>query len=149
MKRRRPRRRSGWSALSTAARVALVAFATLVLVVGAAFTAANIVPPTNVDDQTLPDRPVVPSPPSECSGITTTNTISGSGVIVGTDGNDWIIGSDAIDTIDGLGGNDCIEGKGGDDIIDGGVNLDLTPGSDVCLGGAGTDTFASCETEIQ
>lgn len=126
----------------------VVGFGVLVLVLGAAFTAANVVPPSGADDTTVPvDKSQLA--PSECDGIAITNTITGSGIITGTDGNDWIIGSDGIDTIDGLGGNDCIEAKGGDDVIDGGVNLDLTPGADVCLGGAGTDTFASCETEIQ
>lgn len=142
MKRRR-RRQGGWSALSTLARVLLAAFAILVLAVGAAFTAANLVPATNVDDQTLPDRPVVPTFPSQCSGITTTNTVSGTGVLAGTAENDWLIGSDAVDTMSGLTGDDCIEGKGEADVIEGGL------GNDVCIGGGGNDTFVGCETEIQ
>lgn len=143
MNRRPSRRRSGWSAFSGAARIGLVVLSVLILVVGAAFTAANILPATNVDDQTLPDRPVVPTPPSECSGITTTNTVSGTGVVAGTDQNDWLIGSEAIDTLSGFGGDDCIEGRDGADVIEGGL------GNDVCIGGPGIDTFVGCETQIQ
>jgi Ca2+-binding RTX toxin-like protein len=34
-------------------------------------------------------------------------------------------------------------GGGGGDVIDGGL------GVDVCVGGPGTDTFLSCETQVQ
>lgn len=121
----------------------LVLVGAIVLLVGVAFTAANLVPQTNVDDVTATDRPSISSPPPECDGISTTNTISGTGIIAGTSENDWIIGSEAIDTIDGLGGDDCIEGKESDDVITGGL------GTDVCIGGGGNDTFVGCETEIQ
>ncbi len=137
--RRRASSRSGLTAL----RVGLALLAVLILLVGAAFTAANIVPESNADDITLSDRPEVPSPPSECSSITTTNTVSGTGVIAGTADNDWLIGSDAVDTMSGLLGDDCIQGKDGADVIEGGL------GNDVCVGGSGLDTFVGCETEVQ
>lgn len=138
MKRRRAPRRG-----LSAARIGLTLFAVLVLVAGAAFTAANVVPETNVDDQTFTQLPEVPTPPGECSGITTTTNVSGTGVIAGSTGNDWLIGSEAIDTMDGLAGDDCIEGKGEADVIHGGL------GNDVCIGGPGVDTFVGCETQIQ
>ena len=136
------RRRTPGRGLS-AARIGLTLFAALVLVAGAAFTAANVVPETNVDDQNIAQLPEVPTPPGECSGITTTSTVSGTGVIAGSVGNDWLIGSEAIDTMDGLAGDDCIEGRGEADIISGGL------GNDVCIGGPGVDTFVGCETQIQ
>ena len=115
----------------------------LILGVGVAYTATNEVPLTRADDQTLDALPEVPSLPGECSGISTTNTLSGTGILTGTAANEWLIGSEAIDTMDGLAGDDCIEGKGEADVIHGGL------GNDVCIGGPGVDTFVGCETEIQ
>jgi hypothetical protein len=60
-------------------------------------------------------------------------TITGSGSIEGTAGNDVIVGSDAADAIDGKGGNDLICGLGGDDVVSGGL------GNDKLDGGAGND----------
>lgn len=142
MRRSRPGR-GGRTSAWTGARIALVLIALIVVLVGVAFTAANVIPQTNVADVTATDLPSVNSPPAECDGIVIANTISGTGAIAGTLGNDWIIGSEVIDTIDGLAGDDCIEGKGSDDVIDGGL------GNDVCIGGGGNDTFVGCETEIQ
>lgn len=142
MRRSSPRRR-GRGSVWAGARVALVVVATTILLVGVAFTAANLVPPTNVDDVTTTDLPSISSPPPECDGFATANTISGTGLITGTMEKDWIIGSEAADTIEGLDGNDCIEGRGEGDIIDGG------PGEDVCIGGDGADVFLGCETEVQ
>lgn len=141
MRRSRPRpkdRTSAW----TGARVVLVLVAAIVFLVGAAFTAANLVPATRADDQSQPvDQNQLA--PAECDSVQIANTVSGTGIIAGTIDNDWIIGSEAIDTIDGLAGDDCIEGKESDDVITGGL------GTDVCIGGGGNDTFVGCETEIQ
>jgi dipeptidyl aminopeptidase/acylaminoacyl peptidase len=62
-------------------------------------------------------------------------TITGSGDITGTGGNDVICGSPGPDRIAGLGGNDIIYGFGGDDQISGG------PGNDTMFGGLGTDSL--------
>ena len=62
-------------------------------------------------------------------------TISGSGVIWGTAGNDIIAGSDLNDNINGLGGNDIICGRGGNDIISG------SAGNDRILGDLGNDAL--------
>ena len=126
-----------------ATRLTLLIFTLLVVGVGSAYTAANFVPATNVNDQSLPDRPATPTPPSECGGIATTNTVSGTVTVVGTDQNDWLIGSDVVDTLSGFGGDDCIEGKDGADVLEGGA------GNDVCIGGPGIDVFFGCETELQ
>lgn len=81
-----------------------------------------------------------------------TPTITGSGQIVGTAGNDIILGSAADDTILGGAGNDIICGAGGADYIDGGAGNDFlsgesvngsdfdgVPGADTLLGGSGDD----------
>ncbi len=137
MKRRRREARA-W----TSGKIVLTILGTVAFVVGAAFTAANVVPSTGAADEAHPvDRNQLA--PSECDQLNLTTTVSGSGVISGTLDNDWIVGSDGIDTVDGLAGDDCIEGKGGDDVIDGSL------GNDVCIGGGGTDTFVGCETEYQ
>lgn len=60
-------------------------------------------------------------------------TITGSGIIDGTDGDDVIVGSGAIDTITGKRGDDLVCGGGGEDQINGG------PGTDELDGGPGDD----------
>jgi Ca2+-binding RTX toxin-like protein len=107
-----------------------------------AFAAGISVPDTNVGTESIPVYANDIKPPA-CTSLNLTNTISGSGTITGTTGNDLIIGSTGADTIDGLGGDDCILGGNGDNTITGG------DGNDVCIGGAGTDTFTTCESEIQ
>lgn len=67
-------------------------------------------------------------------------TVSGSGDIVGTPGDDVICGSPGNDRIAGLGGNDIILGFGGDDMLAGGDGNDMLfggTGNDSLLGGAG------------
>lgn len=133
--KRRRRKRERW-------RLALVGLLALTLSSVMGLTAANVVDQSKASDGTTP-LTIEPTKPSECDGIATTNTISGTGIVTGTIDNDWIIGSDAADTIEGLAGDDCIEGKASDDVIDGGL------GNDVCIGGGGNDSFIGCETEIQ
>lgn len=72
---------------------------------------------------------------STCFGANA--TITGSGFLLGTAGNDVIVGSDDFDVIDGLGGDDRICSLGGDDIVRGGLGndmLDAGAGSDLLLG---------------
>src|SRR3954447_22801404 len=56
----------------------------------------------------------------EVGGVSYGVTISGSGTIAGTNGNDVIRGSDGPDTISGRNGDDVICGLGGADTLDGG-----------------------------
>jgi Ca2+-binding RTX toxin-like protein len=114
----------------------------LVTVLGFAVTGTNVVPATNAGITTQATSPNDVKP-TNCSGITVTARVSGSGVITGTAASELVLGSTGLDTISGLDGFDCIVAGGGNDVIDGGL------GTDVCLGGPGTDTFLSCETQVQ
>ena len=60
-------------------------------------------------------------------------TVTGSGNILGTPGDDVICGGPGDDRIAGLGGNDILLGFGGNDNLAGG------PGNDKLFGGTGTD----------
>lgn len=117
-------------------------FSIIIVTSMTAIAAANTVPPSQVDDQSVSYN-INHLKPSACSGITLSNLITGSGTLTGTTGNDLIIASSGADVIDGVGGDDCILGGGGADTITGG------DGSDVCLGGAELDSFTTCESEVQ
>jgi Ca2+-binding RTX toxin-like protein len=106
-------------------------------------SAANSVPATKADNDSRAIATDDLKPTPDCSGITVSNKINGSGVFSGTNSADLITGSAGIDTITGLNGNDCILGGGSADSLNGGG------GTDVCIGGPGTDTFTACETQIQ
>jgi Ca2+-binding RTX toxin-like protein len=92
-------------------------------------------------------------------------TIRGSGVVIGTPGNDVICGSGESDSLIGLGGDDVLRGFGGDDLLVGGRGLDRLyggrgndllvdatgalvedggPGRDRCIG-QGQVAFEACE----
>lgn len=85
-------------------------------------------------------------------------TITGSGTIDGTMGDDVIVGSDGNDSIHGKGGNDKVCGGAGDDKLGGGPgddqvdggpgndDLDAGPGNDTLLGGEGDDHI-QCGTD--
>lgn len=115
-------------------------FALIVVSAATAFAAGITMSPPNAGAQSVPVT-AEDIKPSACSGIYLTNTVSGSGAVTGTSGNDLIIGSPGPDTINGLGGDDCILGGNGDDSLTG------EDGVDVCLGGPGSDTFVDCEIE--
>lgn len=107
-------------------------------------SAANSVPATKADNDSRAIATDDLKPTPDCSAITVTNKVNGSGTFSGTNSADLITGSAGVDTISGLNGNDCILGGGGNDSLNGGG------GTDVCIGGPGTDTFnASCETQTQ
>jgi Ca2+-binding RTX toxin-like protein len=75
-----------------------------------------------------------------CSGFEA--TITGAGVINGTNGPDVIVGSNGNDVIRGNGGNDIICGGLGDDTINGGSGNDYIFGDDLgCFGPGGNDTM--------
>ena len=94
-------------------------------------------------------QPGTPDPPDACD--LQPPTITGAGVIVGTDGDDVIHGSDGDDSIDGGGGNDVLCGGLGNDTINGGDGNDFIKGqdgdddlgggddNDTLSGGPGTD----------
>jgi hypothetical protein len=63
-------------------------------------------------------------------------TITGSGLVRGTEGADVICGSSGNDRLEGLGGNDQLLGLGGDDQLYGGA------GDDALFGGVGNDGLA-------
>ena len=120
-----------------------MAYSLLILIlVGAvtAIAATNTVPPTRIASQ-IDTININDLKPAACASTHLTNLVSGSGTLIGTDGNDLILGSSGADVINGLGGSDCIIGGGGVDQINGG------DGNDVCLSGIGNDIFTSCEVE--
>lgn len=82
--------------------------------------------------------------PSACSAISLNYVVvCTGGNCDGSGQNELILGTSNSERIRGRGGNDCILGGGGDD------NLVGNNKSDVCIGGPGTDTFNTCEKQIQ
>lgn len=81
--------------------------------------------------------------PTECAGITLTDTFNGSGIFTSGTTSELVTGSNAGDVISSGNGDDCVLGGDGGDTINGGT------GTDVCIGGPGIDTFINCETQIQ
>ena len=122
-----------------------------------AFAAANSVPATRLDDDTLPIT-ANDLKPSECAALNLTNIVvagngtAGNDLILGTAGNETLRGSDGDDCIVGGGGDDTLDGQKGNDILlgqDGNDSLKGSQNTDICDGGAGTDSgHKSCETEI-
>ena len=144
----------------------LVHYAGLFLIVliavstASAFAAANSVPATRLDDDTLPIT-ANDLKPSACSSLNLTNIVVIAGNGSGTNANDLILGSSGSDNLRGSDGDDCIVGGGGDDNLDGQKGNDILLGqdgddtlrgsqdTDICDGGPGTDSgHNSCETEI-
>ena len=77
-----------------------------------------------------------------CNGVAV--TLTGSGNIDGSNGDDVILGSDGADMINGGNGDDIICGGGGDDTINGGSGEDTLyggDGNDVLNGEKGDDTL--------
>lgn len=115
-------------------------FAAAAIAIGT-FTATNTVPSTNVGRQQFPiDANALK--PAACSALNLTTLVVGT---TGTTGNDLILGPSTASALIGNGGRDCIVGGSGNDVITGNG---LTAG-DVCIGGPGTDVFATCQTTIQ
>jgi Ca2+-binding RTX toxin-like protein len=114
----------------------------IIIVLGAfnAIAASNTVPTSRAYEDSFGISPN-DLKPSDCT-MNISNITTGSGLIFGTAANDLIMGSTSGDIIFGAGGNDCIAGGAGNDWILGGA------GTDVCIGGPGSNTFNTCETEI-
>jgi hypothetical protein len=135
-------------------RMALVLLLSLILLsMMTALAASNTVDPSRLHNETF-SIGINNLRPPQCAGMTLTNIVTGSGTFAGTTQNDLILGSPGADTILGNGGlwdtsSDCILGGGGNDNIWGDGWLLGGAGTDVCIGGPGTDTFHNCETQIQ
>jgi Ca2+-binding RTX toxin-like protein len=93
------------------------------------------------------DFDTTPAPPPSgdlCFGQPA--TITGNGVVVGTEGDDVIITGNGNDTVDGKGGNDRICTRGGDDHARGGAGndrLNSGNGNDNTGGQSGNDIVQS------
>jgi len=123
-----------------------------------AFTAANTVPQSRADSNTL-GLGVNDLRPPECAGLILTNLVDVGAGETGTAANDLILGTPGDDTvIRGGAGDDCILGGSGDERRwffffqipglfgdDGDDVLIGGPGLDVCFGGAGNDQYYQCE----
>jgi RTX calcium-binding nonapeptide repeat (4 copies) len=123
------------------ARFALV-FAGLVLFLGIATTATNVVPSSRADTASASRPTANQLKPPACAALNlqAVSTSGGGGGGLST----LILGGPGNDNLVGASGNDCIVGGGGDDKLNG------NSGTDVCIGGPGNDTFhQSCETQIQ
>jgi Ca2+-binding RTX toxin-like protein len=85
-----------------------------------------------------------PPPADLCFGQPA--TITGNGVVTGTEGDDVIITGNGNDTVDGKGGNDRICTRGGDDFVRGGAGNDRINsgnGNDNAGGQSGNDIVQS------
>ena len=125
----------------TLVRLLVVAAAFLMLAtVSHAVTAGNTVPATKAGRQqfTIDANALKPA---ACASINLTAIVTG---LNGTAANELVLGTAAANTINGRGGDDCILGGGGNDAITGGAGT-----NDICIGGPGTDTFTTCETQTQ
>ena len=120
-----------------AARVALVAFLSLVVAATTGVLASNSLPATKLGQV---GTPVTANDlkPSDCGSLNLANVVTGS---TGSAADDLVLGTSGVDDIAGGDGDDCLVGGAGNDTITGGA------GTDVCIGSGGA-TFASCETEV-
>jgi Ca2+-binding RTX toxin-like protein len=119
----------------------LLVVASLVLFLGVAATATNVVPQSNAGSGSGSAPTANQLKPPECAALDLNAISTGGGggnlstLILGTAGNDNLVGAS---------GNDCLVGGAGNDRLNG------NSGTDVCVGGPGNDLFhPSCETAIQ
>ena len=120
-------------------RTAATALAALLVLVGVASTATNLVAPSRAGVRVRAVTANELKPP-ECASLELEEIrVAGggggagpAGLFLGTSGNDRIIGG---------GDSDCIVAGAGDDDINAGGGLDI------CIGGPGTDTFKNCEVQ--
>ncbi|NJC94962.1 MAG: hypothetical protein FIB03_01280 [Anaerolineae bacterium] len=107
-----------------------------------AFAANLSVPVTRLTNQAFAVTANALKPP-ECAALNLTAIVIGTNT-KGTNASELILGTAGADTLGGGGGSDCVVGGGGDDILNGGKG-----NGDVCIGGAGNDSFKGCDTAIQ
>jgi Ca2+-binding RTX toxin-like protein len=126
-------------------RTALWVLAGLILVSTlTAIAAGNTIPTSRLDVNTAAMNANAIKPAS-CSALNLTAIVicTGASTCNGTNAKELILGTASAETIQGRGGTDCILGGGGNDSLIGNGS------SDVCIGGPDTDTFTTCETQIQ
>jgi Ca2+-binding RTX toxin-like protein len=126
-------------------RTALWALAILIFVSTLTVMAAGNTVPTSRADENTAAMSANAIKPASCSALNLTRIVicTGAAACNGTNQKELILGTANAETIQGRGGTDCILGGGGNDSLVG------NGASDVCIGGPDTDTFASCETQIQ
>ena len=131
MKRQRPRARRGRRLLA----VLLAASVGLGFVTTRAFTAANVVPVTNISQFTQAITPAQLEP-AECSnaGVTVTTIVAGSGAVTSTASNQLVLGSSGVDTLsDNSFATDCMVGGASVDTFNSVKNA-----GDLCIVSTGT-----------
>jgi Ca2+-binding RTX toxin-like protein len=112
--------------------LSLVATAGLAFSTTQAFTAANVVPATNIGQIAQAITPANLEP-SECRGsITVTSVVAGSGTVTATAANQLVLGSSGVDTLTDAIGPACMVGGAGSDSFSG-KNI-----SDLCIVSAAT-----------
>ena len=110
----------------------------LLLLIGVASTATNVIEASRAGQQ---NRPITANDlkPPECAARHLQEIrVAGGGGGAGHPG--LRRGGSGDDRLIGGGGRDCILGGAGDDSINAGG------GDDICIGGPGIDTFKNCET---
>ncbi len=119
-------------------RTAVAVAIGLLLLIGVASTATNVIEASRAGQQ---NRPITANDlkPPECAALDLQEIrVAGGGGGAGHAG--LLLGRSGDDRLIGGGGRDCILGGAGDDSINAGG------GDDICIGGPGIDTFKNCET---
>ena len=119
-------------------RTAVAVAIGLLLLIGVASTATNVIEASRAGQQ---NRPITANDlkPPECAALDLQEIrVAGGGGGAGHAG--LLLGRSGDDRLIGGGGRDCILGGAGDDSINAGG------GDVICIGGPGIDTFKNCET---
>jgi len=122
-------------------RTAVAVAIGLLLLIGVASTATNVIEASRAGQQ---NRPITANDlkPPECAALDLQEIrVAGGGGGAGHAG--LLLGRSGDDRLIGGGGRDCILGGAGDDSINAGG------GDDICIGGPGIDTFKNCEVVFQ
>jgi hypothetical protein len=122
-------------------RAGMLAFA-LVLLVGFAVTATNVVPATRAGSSSVGPATANQLKPDACSSLTLTGIRVGSGTFSDSNAAHLVLGSAGVDSIRGQGGSDCILGGSG-------TLRCARRRTDVCIGGPGGHVPRHRETQIQ
>jgi len=123
---------------------ALLTASLLVVALGVASTATNVVTVSRADAPSAGAPTANQLKPAQCTALDLSAVRVVSGTYTGNAADELMIGSAGADTLRGGNGDDCVLGNAGNDSLRG------DGGTDVCIGGAGTDTFhPTCETQIQ
>jgi len=134
-------RRRSRQAARTSRRLFLVLLAAAIAVgymTTQAFTAANIVPATNIGQFTQAITPAQLAP-AECNSVAVTTIVSGSGTIRSTAAHQLVLGSGGVDTLSDGHGTSCMVGGAGADSFSG-----LNGGGDRCVVSAVAASIKKC-----